>query len=84
LHHLKQSRLGFRRRPIDLVGQDQIGEQGTGANFEFARFLIVNETDGNIARKQIRGKLDALKIQAGHLRNESSNDGFGQHRHIFN
>jgi hypothetical protein len=38
LHSLEQRGLGLRRRAIDLVGEQDVGEDGTGVNWMRRKF----------------------------------------------
>ncbi len=42
LHHLEHRRLRLRRRPVDLVGEDDVGEDRAGTELERAVGLVVD------------------------------------------
>ena len=42
LHHLQKRALHLRRRAVDLVGEQQVGEDGPERSAEFARLLVVD------------------------------------------
>lgn len=81
-HGFQQSGLGFRGGAIDFVYQDDLGMDGTGAEFKFAGFLVKNRDAGNVAGQHIGSELDALELAA-----DGPGQCFGQHsladaRHI--
>ena len=53
LHGLEESRLCLRRGAVDLVSEDNIGEEGTGLKDElsFAFFLLQDRIAGDVARE---------------------------------
>ena len=66
LHRLQQRRLGLRRRPVDLVGEHQPGEQRTATELEAALLLVVEEGAGDVGRQQVGGELHPREVQAQH------------------
>jgi hypothetical protein len=61
LHRLEQRRLGLGRGAVDLVGQEQMGEDRSAPELEAALALIVDRAAGDVARQQVRGELDAAE-----------------------
>ena len=61
-HGLEQRGLDFRRRPVYLVGEQDIVKQWSGAKLEFTFFMAVNIGTNQIGRQQVRGELDTVKI----------------------
>ncbi len=59
LHHLEQGGLRLRRCPVDLVGEDDVGEHRAAAEVEAALGLVVDETAGDVGGQQVRRELDA-------------------------
>jgi hypothetical protein len=55
LHRLEQGGLGLRRRPVDLVGEQHVGEHRAGAEGEVALALVVEERAGDVGRAAGRG-----------------------------
>jgi hypothetical protein len=39
-HRFEQAALGARRRPIDLIGEDDVGKQRAGLELELSRLLV--------------------------------------------
>ena len=64
LHRLEQRRLDFGRCPIDFIGQNQIGENGTfsGPKRPFSR--IVNHGPDQICGEQVGSKLNPIELTA--------------------
>ena len=83
-HRFQQRRLGLGRRPVDLVGEDDLCHDGTRAKLEFPSRLVVNRDSSYVTGQQVRGELNTLKITA-----YGYGQAFGQHcfahtRDIFN
>ena len=63
LHGLQQRGLGLGWRPVDLVGQQQVGEHRPGAKLEFGCARVIHQRTGDVAGHQVRGELHALELQ---------------------
>ena len=61
VHRLEQRGLRFRRGAVDFIGDDDVGEDRAGFEFEFLRGGIVDADADHVARKHVRGELDALE-----------------------
>ena len=63
LHRLEQARLGLRRRPVDLVGEDEVGEDRPGLEAEDALAALLDEDvrAGDVGRHQVRRELDPVE-----------------------
>ena len=59
VHHLEQRRLGLRSGAVDLVGQDDVGEDRPRLEDEFPHVLVVDGHPGDIAGQQVAGELQA-------------------------
>ena len=68
LHHLQQRALHLRRRPVDLVGQQQVGEHRPERDLELAAALVVDAGADDVGRHQVRGELDAVELPADRAR----------------
>ena len=75
LHRLEQRRLGFRRRSIDLVGEQHLGEDRSPAELEGLRLRVVDAHPGHIAGEQVRGELHPLEAAPA-----AAGERFGQQR----
>jgi hypothetical protein len=75
LHRLQERGLGLRRGPVDLVGQDQVGEHRALDEPERAptgRVILLEDLGaGDVGRHEVGRELDALERQV---------QGFGQGR----
>ena len=64
-HRLQQRRLGLRAGSIDLVGQDNVGEQGSAVKDEISGRASLHDFGhrraNHIAGQKVTGKLDASK-----------------------
>ena len=64
LHGLEQRALHLGRRPVDLVGQHQVGEDRPERDLELAELLVVDPGADDVGRHQVGGELDALEVDA--------------------
>ena len=62
-HRLQQRRLGLGRCPVDLVGEKQVGEDRSAAEFETARLHVVDRRAEQVGGQQVRGELHAREVQ---------------------
>ncbi|MNQ61499.1 hypothetical protein D3C85_758140 [compost metagenome] len=83
LHGFEQRSLGFRRGAVDLVGQQQIGEQRPLAQFELLGLQVVHRMSGNVAGHQVGGELDAREFATEAARQRPHQQGLAQSRHTF-
>ena len=65
LHGLKQGGLGLGRGPVDLVGEDNVGEEWAGLEDELALAVhfLKDGIPRDISRQEVGSELDALGIQ---------------------
>ena len=63
LHRLQQRGLRLRRRPVDLVGEQQVGEDRPGAEVELGGAGVEDQRAGDVAGHQVRGELQPLGLQ---------------------
>jgi hypothetical protein len=59
LHALQQRRLRLGRRAVDLVADDDVGEQRARPELELVRLAAEDVDAGQVAREQVRRELDA-------------------------
>jgi hypothetical protein len=83
LHGFEQGGLGFCRGAVDLVGQQQVGEQRTFAQFELLGVQVVDGVPGDVAGHQVGGELDAGELTAETLGEGTHQQGLAQPRHAF-
>ena len=62
LHRLQEGRLRARRRPVDLVHEQDVGEDRSGD--EAKRATLEHARAEDVAREQVRRALDAREVQA--------------------
>jgi hypothetical protein len=74
-HRFQQRGLSLRGGTVDLVGEDELGNDGTGPVFEAVGLLVEYVDPGHIAGEEIGGELDALEGTA-----ERTRDRLGQDR----
>ena len=83
LHHLQQGRLDFRRSPVDLIGQQEVGEDGAFFDLESVVGGIVDLGPDDVAGKKVRGELDPFEVQSETLGQGVDRRGLGQAGHPF-
>ena len=74
-HDLQQRGLGLRRGPVDLVGQQDRGEDGPAAQLERLRRELKDLRAQNIGRHEVRRELDPLEVGV-----EQPGEALGQQR----
>ncbi len=62
LHRLEQGALDLGRRAVDLVGQDQVGENGPAVGAEFAGLRLEDHRADDVARQEVGRELDPLEL----------------------
>ena len=75
LHALEQARLRLRRRPVDLVGEDDLAHDRAGPELELLGLLVVDRQAGHVGRQQVRRELDAPERAA-----QAAGDGLREDR----
>jgi hypothetical protein len=81
LHHLQQGRLDLGRRAVDLVRQQQVGEDRPQFDAELARLVVEDARADQIGGHQIGGELDAAEGAADHLGQRLDRHRLGQAGH---
>ena len=85
LHRLQHGRLRLGRRAVDLVGQNDVGEDRALEKLELPlagrRVLVDHLRAGDVAGHQVRGELDALERKVQGLRQRGDQQRLGQPRH---
>ena len=61
LHRLEKRALHLRRRAVDLVGEQQVGEDRTEARLEGLVRRVVDHRAVEVRRQQVRRELDPLE-----------------------
>src|SRR6185503_19757445 len=67
LHRLQEGALRLRARPVDLVGEDDVREDGAGVEAEGRGRAIEDGDPDDVGRQQVRGELDALVLEPQEL-----------------
>ena len=80
LHRLEQRRLGLRRGAVDLVGEQEVREDRTGAEFEVGFALVEDRRAGHVRRHQVGRELDAREVDRRDLRERASHQRLRQPR----
>ena len=82
-HRLQQRALRPRRRPIDLVGQHDVGEDRPRTKEKLMRLAVVEAAAGDVGRKQVGGELDAVEAAGEAAGDGLSDQGLAHARHVF-
>ena len=61
VHRLKQRRLGLGRGAVDLVGQQEVAENGPGFELEGFRVRVVDGDAEHVAGQHVAGELEAVE-----------------------
>ena len=75
--------LRSRRRPVDLVGQQRLGENRAGAELELAGLLVEDRDAGHVGRQQVGRTLEPLEGAADAPGQGSRQHRLGDARHVF-
>ena len=62
-HRLEQRRLRSRRSAVDLVGQQDVGENRSAVEFEGLVALVVDRHAGDVGGQQVGSELYALELR---------------------
>ena len=81
LHHLEQRTLHLGRRPVDLVGEEQVGEHRAERRAELASRLVVDARADEVGRHEVRRELHPLELAADRLRQRLDREGLRQAGH---
>ncbi|CRF28989.1 Uncharacterised protein [Mycobacterium tuberculosis] len=86
LHRFKQRALCLRRRPVDLIGQDEIAKNRTRLE-PVGRFPFQTKLDyvrsGNVGRHQIGRKLNAREAHIKRIGHRTNQHRFAEPRYPF-
>ena len=78
LHRLQQRRLRLRWGAVDLVGEEEVGEDRARPELEVGDPLVEDRGAGDVGRHQVGGELDALERQRQDARDGADQEGLGQ------
>ncbi len=76
-HDLQQCRLHLRGCPVDLVGEDEVREDGAQLDVEGFPGLAVHPRTDDVGHDQIAGELDTRERSADHRRQCLDGQGLG-------
>ena len=82
LHGLQQGALGARRGPVDLVGQQDLGEDRAGTELEGLLLLVEERDSGDVAGQQVGRELDAPEAAAQGPGQALGQGGLADARHV--
>ena len=85
LHGFEQSRLSLGRGAVDLVSQDDVGEDRAGLELEDAPLGPVQQHGGaqDVSRHQVRGELHAAVLQVQRVGDGAHQQRLAQARQTF-
>ena len=85
LHRLEERRLRLRGCPVDLVGENDVGEHRTSDELEVpcvcGGILFDDVGAGDIRRHQVGRELDALEGEVEHARERAHHERLRESRH---
>ena len=84
VHGFEQRRLRLRRRAVDFVRQDDVGENRAGLEIESLFDLIEYAGADHVRGQQVRSKLDALERAMEGIRDGLRQGGLAHAGNIFN
>ena len=82
LHGLEQRGLRLRWRAVDLVGEQEAGEQRALPELEVPDALVVDERAGEVGRQQVGGELGARELDPQCLREGACGQGLAEPREV--
>ena len=85
LHRLQQRRLRLGRRPVDLVRQQQVGEDRSGLEAELALAVLLDQDvrADDVGRHQVGRELDAVEGAVEHVGDRPHEHRLAQAGHAF-
>jgi hypothetical protein len=81
LHRLQQRRLDLRRRAVDLVGEDHVGEDGPFLGLELLILGVVDQRADEVCGEQVRRELQAAELGVDGIGQGPHRERLGQARH---
>ena len=82
LHGLEEGRLGARGGPVDLVGQQHLGEDGAGAEGEVGGPLVEDARPGDVAGQDVRRELHPTELTPDGGGQAAGQQGLAHPRHV--
>jgi len=83
LHHFEQGALHLGWSAVDLICQQQVGENRAERGVELAGLLVVDARADQVGGDQVGGELDALELAPDGLGQGFNSHGLGQAGHAF-
>src|SRR5262249_34121110 len=77
-----QGALSARRRAVDLVGEDDVGDDRARPELELALLLVVEVDAGDVGGHHVRRELDALEAAPNRPRDRLRQRGLAYARHV--
>jgi hypothetical protein len=81
LHRLEEGRLRLGRRPVDLVGEQHVREDGPGSELELAGLGVVDERSGDVAGHEIGRELHPRRLERHRVSEGADEERLGDPRH---
>src|SRR5262249_12198319 len=83
LHHLEQRALHLRRSPVNLIGKEEIGEDGTQRRGKVTVFLVIDARSHQVRRHEVRRELNSPERSANSSGERLNGEGLGEPRDAF-
>src|SRR5207253_5170344 len=78
LHDFEQRALHFRRRTVDLIRQEKVGEHRAERCLKVAGALVVDPCADEVGGDEVGRELDALEVSGDRLRDRLYREGLGE------
>ncbi len=82
LHHLEKGRLGAGSSPVDLVGEDDVGEYRSWVEYELVGVLVEDRDPGDVPWEEVGRELDTGPVDAEGTGQGAGQGGLSDARHI--
>ena len=82
LHRLQQRRLGARRGAVDLVREQQVGEDRPGPELKARLALVVDVRAGDVGRQEVRRELQTAELEPERLCERTRRERLSEPRHV--
>ena len=82
-HGLEQRRLGARRRAVDLIRENDIGEKGSLNELKGSGILTIDRDPDDIRRQGVGCELDAVEIELERPRERLGQGRLPDSRNVF-
>ena len=83
LHRFEKSSLDLGRCAVDLIGEEEVGENGAAVGAEFACLAIEDLGSEDVGGEEVDGELDATEVEVEGFRDRVDQKGLSEAGHAF-